>query len=279
MKNEFKNDFKNIDSTKICYKDIGKGNVIFCLPPFPSSSTSFIPFINKVKKQFRVIALDLPGFGGYSSLPEKNFTTDQYIKIIERFILSFKLKKYYLLGYSFGGALAINIVKRKFVIPQNLILVSSFYDGKDIFKYKPYIKYLGFFKKIKAKSLLNNFYTLLMNYLIKITSYQDYIKIKNDYCTKQLFKENKNMSLSVSYCLMEQIKNFYVNDFFQDIPTLVIYSENDLIFIKKQMENLSKNPKIISHFVKDADHRHFFFKVDKSADQIVNFLKFKAEYP
>jgi len=152
-------------------------------------------------------------------------------------------------------------------------LVSSFYDGKDIFKYRPYLKYLGFLKKIKAKSLLNNLYTLLINYLIKVTSYQNYIKIKNDYYTKQLFKENKNMSLSVSYCLMEQLKNFCVNDFFQDIPTLAIYSENDLIFIKNQMEFLSKSPKIVSHFVKDADHRHFFFKVEQSADKIISFLK------
>jgi len=267
--------FKNINDIKIAYKDVGKGKVIFCLPPFPSSSASFIPFINKVKKQFRVIALDLPGFGGYSSLPEKNFTLNQYLKIIEKFILSFKLKKYYLLGYSFGGALAINIVKRKSIIPQKLILVSAFYDGKDVFKYKPYIKYLRFFKKIKAKSLLNNLYTTLMNNLIKVTSYQDYIKIKNENYTKQLFKENKNMSLSASYCLMEQLKESYVNDFFYDIPTLVIYSENDLVFIKKQMEILSKNPKITSYFVKDADHRHFFFKVKKSVNKIVAFINKK----
>lgn len=264
--------FKNINDTKIAYKDVGKGKVVFCLPPFPSSSTSFVPFINKVKKQFRIIALDLPGFGGYSSLPEKNFTLDQYLQIIEKFILSFKFKKYSLLGYSFGGALAINIVKRRSVIPQKLILVSAFYDGKDIFKYKPYLKYLKFIKKIEAKSLINNFYTTLMNNLIKITSYQDYIKIKNSYYTKQLFKENKSMSMSASYCLMEQLKNFSVRDFIYDIPTLIIYSEKDLVFIKKQMESLSKNPKIISHFVKDADHRHFYFKVDKSADKIITFL-------
>jgi len=42
--------FKNINDIKIAYKDVGKGKVIFCLPPFPSSSASFIPFINKVKK-------------------------------------------------------------------------------------------------------------------------------------------------------------------------------------------------------------------------------------
>lgn len=276
---EFNNSFKKINGNKLSYKDIGNGSVIFCLPPFPSSSTSFIPFINKVKKQFRVIALDLPGFGGYSSLPNKDFTLDQYIEIIEKFIQSFKLKNYFLLGYSFGGTLALNIVKRKIVIPKKLILVSAFYQGEDLFKQRAYLKRLKFLKNIPAKSFFNNLYTWFLEYSIKITSFKDYIKIKNDPFVKQLFKEFKNMSVSTSYRLIEQLKDFNIDNVFQDIPTLIIYSEHDILFIKKQMEDLSKNLRIKSYFVKDADHRHFYFKVEKSADQIINFLKFKAGHP
>jgi len=85
--------FKEVNGVKIAYKDVGNSQPLFCLPPYPSSSTAFVPCIKysiRRKAKIRFIALDLPGFGGYSSLPKDNFTLEEFIKTIEDFILSFK---------------------------------------------------------------------------------------------------------------------------------------------------------------------------------------------
>ncbi|GAB4219385.1 MAG: hypothetical protein Fur009_5310 [Candidatus Microgenomates bacterium] len=88
-----------------------------------------------------------------------------------------------------------------------------------------------------------------------------------------MFKELKGMDIGIIYKLFEQIKNIKINEeFFDKKNTLIIYSEKDLEFIKNQSIYLEKKGfKTIK--IPKQGHRHFFFDVEKSAPQIINFLK------
>ncbi|GAB4219384.1 MAG: hypothetical protein Fur009_5300 [Candidatus Microgenomates bacterium] len=68
---------KLINNNKISYKEFGQGTPLFLLPPYPSSSSAFYPFINyclNKKTNVHFIAIDLPGFGGYSELKKEILT-------------------------------------------------------------------------------------------------------------------------------------------------------------------------------------------------------------
>jgi pimeloyl-ACP methyl ester carboxylesterase len=96
------NQYKYVQSMNIAYKDIPGEKVLFCIPPWPSSSAVYMPLALALGDNTRVIALDLPGWGGYSDKPRFKPTVTNYAKLINDFILSFELPEYDILGYSFG---------------------------------------------------------------------------------------------------------------------------------------------------------------------------------
>jgi len=73
---------------------------------------------------FRVLVPDLPGFGKSSPLDEP-WNTNQYIDWIEELIKEYNLKDFYLLGHSFGGALASKLAVKHAQDVKKLFLVSA----------------------------------------------------------------------------------------------------------------------------------------------------------
>ena len=76
------------------------------------------------KKGFKVIIPDLPGFGQSDKLI-RPWTVNDYAKWFEGFIESLEIQNFYLLGYSFGGALASKIAVKYSQRVQKLFLVAS----------------------------------------------------------------------------------------------------------------------------------------------------------
>lgn len=73
---------------------------------------------------YEVIVPDLPGFGK-SALLETPWNTNQYIEWIDNLIQEFELKNFYLMGHSFGGALASKLAVKHVQEIDKLFLVSS----------------------------------------------------------------------------------------------------------------------------------------------------------
>lgn len=82
-------------------------------------------------KELRVVLIDLPGHNGVPYTIEDG---EDYIKYIKTLVKHFKPKKYYLLGFSFGGYLALKYTEhsndkklKKLIVWASPIL--GFYDG------------------------------------------------------------------------------------------------------------------------------------------------------
>lgn len=60
----------------------------------------------KLAEKYRVILLDLPGFGS-SSVPEKIFNAEEYSNFVNQFVDKINLDKFILIGHSLGGKIAI----------------------------------------------------------------------------------------------------------------------------------------------------------------------------
>ncbi|MDE5540025.1 MAG: alpha/beta hydrolase, partial [Bacilli bacterium] len=63
--------------------------------------------VQELKKDYEVYKLNLPGFCGAEE-PKKAWNLDDYADFIKEYLDKHKLKVDYVLGYSFGGAVAIS---------------------------------------------------------------------------------------------------------------------------------------------------------------------------
>jgi hypothetical protein len=132
---------------------------------------------------------------------------------------------------------------------------------------------MRFFKLIKPGSFLNYLCAIFTENDIKISDLKIFLQIRKKDYVKKLFKEIRNMSFSTSYQLLHWTKDIILNqNIFKNTDSLVVYSDRDLAFIKKQSMELERNG-IKAVRVINEGHRHFFFNVEKSATYIVKFLQ------
>lgn len=80
-------------------------------------------FIEYLKKYYDVVYPNLPGFGICSEPKDKKWTLDDYAKYISEYVENNNINPDFVLGYSFGGAVAIRY-KTNYNKKTRLILVS-----------------------------------------------------------------------------------------------------------------------------------------------------------
>lgn len=247
-----------VDNLKINYKIAGSGPAILILHGWGGGSNSWLKFQEIISNNgYKVIILDLPGFGK-SEKPFFAWELNDYCSFIEKFIFSLNLEKFYLLGHSFGGALAI---KYCFKFPQKI--EKLFLIGAACFRRNSLRKklFLGFVKIFKIFSILP-FYSKIRKIFYK------YI-IKSDY----LFSEERGEVMKNTYLkiIKEDLSNILEKI---KISTIIIWGEKDKLkrvqeayFINEKIKN--SELKIISN----AGHNLHSEIPEKFSQIVLNFLK------
>lgn len=113
----------NILTNYQIFADGSEKESLIILPGWGKTLTEWIPTAKLLCNKYRVICLDLPGFGG-TSKPKEDFDTYSYAGFVEQFLVKLKINKCSLLGHSFGGRLGIILAANTNMIT-NLILVDS----------------------------------------------------------------------------------------------------------------------------------------------------------
>jgi pimeloyl-ACP methyl ester carboxylesterase len=110
---------------KINYQVFGDGKPFLILHGWGSNSDRWVPVAEKIaEKGFRVIVPDLPGFGKSDALSVP-WNTNKYIDWLEKLVKELNLQEFYLLGHSFGGALASKMAVKHMQDVKKLFLVSA----------------------------------------------------------------------------------------------------------------------------------------------------------
>lgn len=112
-----------VNNLTIEYIKKGSGPDLLFLHGGAGSFRTYGQFINVLSKEFTVWAPSIPGAGRSSWLP-KDWRFEDYSKTIKMFAEKMNIKPF-LMGHSFGGAVAI---KAKFMYPnsfKDLVLISS----------------------------------------------------------------------------------------------------------------------------------------------------------
>jgi len=206
------------------------------------------------KNNFQVIVPDLPGFGK-NPAPFKPWDIDNYVEWVKDFIETQKLEKFFLLGHSFGGRIAIKLAIKYPEKIEKLILVSS--AG---IKPKPnfILRFSAFFAFVKKFRWLPGFFfarEIFYKYILRRT---DYLKAKG--IMRETFK--KVIKEDLAYCL-SHIK----------IPTLIIWGNKDKMTPVSDAYIINrkiKNSKL--KLLKDTGHAPHLECPEKLSEVILKFL-------
>lgn len=117
--------FINVDGLDIHYCDEGGGEVILLVHGAFSSLHSFDDWNEILKKQYRVIRLDLPGFGLTGPHPEHPYSIDNYSDFLDAFLEKLNVTSCYLAGSSLGGWLCWEFSLKYPSRVDNLTLIDS----------------------------------------------------------------------------------------------------------------------------------------------------------
>ena len=113
-----------INGLETHFTEAGRGDPVVLLHGWGTSSESLTPLCEALADSFRVLAVDLPGFG-WSQAPPVAWGTADYATHVERLMQAVGLEAAALVGHSFGGRIAIVLAAKQLVQVSRLVLVAS----------------------------------------------------------------------------------------------------------------------------------------------------------
>ena len=202
-----------------------------------------------VSKNYSVLTLDFPGFGG-SDMPREDFTLDDYYKIVDELLKIENIKKVNIVAHSFGGRIALLFANRNQDMISKLVLVDSaglkpkFSLSKTlkIWRYK-------FLKKLKAKGIIKRD---LSNF-----GSDDYKAMPKN--LKQVFNNVVNTDLTFT---LKTISS----------PTLIVWGKDDKSTPFYMAKKMHKNIKDSAIITLDGGHFAYLQNSNKFLLVVENFL-------
>jgi pimeloyl-ACP methyl ester carboxylesterase len=113
-----------VDGITLAYVDEGSGDPVVLLHGWGGQAASMTPLIVALRDKYRVVAFDLPGFGGSSS-PPVPWGTPEYAVFVERAVASLGVMRATYIGHSFGGRIGIWLAAHAPEAVQALVLVDA----------------------------------------------------------------------------------------------------------------------------------------------------------
>ena len=141
---------KIIDHITIHYEQQGKGEDLLLLHGWGACIDTMRPIMDALKSEYRVTAIDFPGFGE-SNEPPETFGVQEYTDITYNFLCELSIKKTHIICHSFGGRVTILLAGQHPEIADKIV----FTDAAGLMKKRTF-KYYYKTYTYKAVKRLNN---------------------------------------------------------------------------------------------------------------------------
>ena len=119
-----KEKYAHIFSERICYIDVGEGDPLLFLHGLGGSMNNWAPNILHFREKYRVIALDLPGYGE-SQKCGADCSIEYFTGVVRGLLAQLGVNHAHVVGNSLGGALAINLALKSPEMVDSLVLVDT----------------------------------------------------------------------------------------------------------------------------------------------------------
>ncbi len=225
----------------------GSGEILLFLHGFLSCKESFIKQLSFFENYFKVVAIDLSGFGQSGDLPYP-YSLDDYVREIKK-LIDFYGQKVNVVAHSFGGRIAIKLCAKNKNLVKRLVLVGSAgLKPKRSIRY--YCKRIGYkvFKRILPLSVLEE----------KFFS-KDYI--------------NLSLNMKKSFKL---ITNEFLDNRLKDIDTVTLivwgkYDKETPLYMAQRLNENIKNSRL--YVIDKAGHFSYIEKSNEFNYVVKEFLK------
>lgn len=244
-----------IKSLMTSYDSVGDGPAILILHGWGDSRHAFDNMAKTLSKKFKVITLDLPGFGETQS-PQEAWGLDDYANFVKAFAEKLDLKVKAIIGHSNGGAIAVRGFAKDTLNAEKLILLApsgirDIYQGR-----KKILRLAAKTAKYITKPLPNRARSRLKR--------NAYKKIGSD--------------LFVAEHLQETFKKIVTDDVRNDaaklkLPVLIIYGSDDTATpprFGQMYRDLIHGSKL--EIIEGADHFLHLSHKEKVAREIEEFV-------
>lgn len=141
--------YLQVDKLRLRYVDVGSGEPVFLIHGLGGSIESWTNNIDHLAKSFRIIAVDLPGFG-LSDKPKINYTIKFYKGFVVQFLKLLQLDQVSIVGSSLGGHIAAEVAINHPSLVRRLVLISPAGALPRSFKGSPALR--KYVRVINAKS-------------------------------------------------------------------------------------------------------------------------------
>ena len=246
----------------IHYLDSGSGKEFVLIHGFLGNNTLWTYQIKEFQKYFRVIAIDLPGYGKSSEAKPLN-DIKKFSKAVEKLLHALKINNFYLMGHSMGGMIAQEIASKN----KNIRKVVLHATG-------PIGDMPGRFETIKAsrKKLKINGVKKQASFISK-TWFVNGDKNKNYKICKSAYA---NISFTTADLSMQAMQNWngIVNLKKIKIPTLITWGNKDKSYTRQQVEMLKnriKNSKL--RVFNNCAHNAHLENIKAFNKEVLKFLK------
>ena len=98
--------FLEIDGILVHYRDEGQGHPLLLLHGSGSSLHTWDGWVHELSSEFRLIRLDLPGFGLTGPRPDNDYSPQRYVSLLTSLLNHLNLDTCAIAGNSFGGEIA-----------------------------------------------------------------------------------------------------------------------------------------------------------------------------
>ena len=226
--------------------DVGEGPVVVLLHGIASSSASWRSLVPLLSPLYRVIAIDVLGFGGSRAAEGIGFTLDEHVEALHKTIRALRLRgRFTLVGHSLGALIASRYAAVHRRSLEQLVLVAP-----PIYPHRRYIDelghrlrvggYLWFYRLVRGNKLT------VINGAVRMSRWLPNGGLKIDETTWAAF------SRSMEQCIESQTTTTDIAQV--SVPIDIVYGSRDQVIVPAGIERLGAMHHVQLHEVPKADH-------------------------
>lgn len=248
-----------VDGLMTEYEAEGRGKAVLFLHGWGSSKEVFKGLGEELKDKYRVVAVNLPGFGGTDE-PKKPWEVDDYVEFVASFLKKAKVPRVYaIVGHSFGGRVMIKGCTNGKLNSEKLVFIDAAgVKSKRTARTRAFNAMAKVGNVMLSLPIINRFRKMMKIRLYRKAGVSDYLNASE--LMRETFKKTIDEDLS---SLIKEIRQ----------KCLIIWGEDDHdtpvsdVYIFKQIKHSR------AHILSGAGHYAFLDKPEETARLVKDFLR------
>ncbi|MCX2743020.1 alpha/beta hydrolase [Mangrovivirga sp. M17] len=273
------NEQEVVNDIKIAFADIGKGDPILFIHGMGSYAPAWKKNVSELKKNFRCIVVDLPGYGK-SSKGKFEANMSFHKKHLFALMDSLRIKNFHIAGHSMGAQIAIHMALENPDRIKSLILSAP--AGIETFN-EP--------QKAMFRAITPEQTASVSDEQYRINLEANFHKMPDDaefmYNDRMMIKESPDF-MNYCYTITQGIRGMVNEPVFERLgelktPVLILYGKQDKLipnkFIHPKMSTADiaqiadeKIPQSQTELIENAGHFVHFEQAEKTNKLIMNFI-------